>query len=242
MIASETTGGDVAMLSAETEAVLKEAAALLAALHRGRTLRQIVMVLFLVFVVGITVAFYRLGAKVYDKAYLDQLAELAQKRLDQNAETYSRDLQQVVEDVRPVVVDAVSKQASRDTPAYLQGMQKESRAFSYNLQRKALRKIDELQERAIVKNQALFEKDFPILDDARVKLRLSANLRVAAEGLANKYYVKELGTSLDELYTLWDSFPAAKSAGKDEAPPLDQLLGALLNLTSIRLTKPPPPQ
>lgn len=75
MIASETTGGDVAMLSAETEAVLKEAAALLAALHRGRTLRQIVMVLFLVFVVGITVAFYRLGAKVYDKAYLDQLAE-----------------------------------------------------------------------------------------------------------------------------------------------------------------------
>ena len=241
MIASETTGGDVAMLSAETEAVLKEAAALRAALHRGRTLRQVLMLLFLVFVVGITVAFYRLGAKVYDKAYLDQLAELAQKRLDQNADSYSRDLQQVVDEVRPVLMDTVSKQATRDTPAYLQGMQREGKAFSYNLQRKALAKIDELQERAIAKNQALFDKDFPVLNDARVKLRLSANLRVAAEGVANKYYIKELGNSLDELYTLWDSFPAAKKA-EGETPPLDQLLSSLVNLLSIRVTKPPPQQ
>lgn len=236
MSVNDVPTGDSASLAKQAEAVLQEAAALTNALRRARLTQRVLFLLVLVVVVLCCVPFYRLWSRLQSDAYLEQLRAAAGEQLEKNADDYLRDVQGLADEVRPVLLDAFSKQAKKDTPAYLQAMKGQSDLFAKNLLESLPAKLDEFHERSLERNRKLLENDFPAARDPVVQERLVDNFHVALDRLAKKYYVPQLQKEMDELYGLWDGIPPAPPAAKGDPPPEEAFIGSMLNLLTYRLT------
>jgi hypothetical protein len=228
-------------LAPQVEAILREAAAFKASLARARTARIVMLLVLILFVVGVCSAFYSLGNRLQSKSYLDKVEALASERLDKNSDKYLSHVRKLSDKVGPVVRDTFSNQAKKDMPAFLQASQTQSKLFVEGLQKELLAKIDAFHQRAFDRQHTIMEKEFPALKDPKLQKRLSENFAVATDMLARKYYIHDLTEQLQELFTVWDNFPAAKEPGKGAQSTEDQFIASLLELLSYRVTQAPAP-
>lgn len=207
-------------------------------LARGRAVR-LALLLALVALAAVTlVAFYRLGNRVRSDEYLQQVQDLAQKRLEKNTDRYIKEVELLADEAGPSLREAFTKRADQDAQVILRAMEAEGDKFSSSVKEQLAARVEQHSRKAVERHQAILRAEFPLVKDEVAMQRMTSNLGLAMERAAKKYYVDETNAQLTTLYNGWSKFPAAPATGKNDPPANDQLLGDLLELLTHRLTQP----
>ena len=232
---------DLAELSRRVEAIMQESASLSAAMTRVRLVR-LVLFLGLIAIALITVyKFYALGDHLRSDENLNKLADAAEARLEKRNDAYMREVQQFVDHSSPVVSRAFYDQARKDLPDFVTDLSKERDVFTANLESQLSGKVDAHFARVQLQADRAIAEAFPEVSDEERKKRMVANIEIATQRLAKRYYLHEIEERLngpDGIYANLDKFPAAAPAQKGDASLEDQLTGKLLDLLSYRLAHP----
>jgi hypothetical protein len=223
--------------TSSVEALMRECESLTGALAQARKVRRILIFAFLLFVIAVTLPFYRLYRSVTEKENVDRLLATVQQRLTSRSDVYMREVQMFVDSTSPVITEAFYSRSTKDLPLLLQGVEKERADFVVSLQERLAKALSEHYDAMISKHEAILIKELPETQDPEVRRKLVANLHVVFERLVKKYYADELKLKLTALYDSWDHFPAANKPGKDEATLEQQFIGTLLEAVSHRLAE-----
>src|SRR5437588_398485 len=90
MPADHSPGDQLDLLHQQVEKLTQEYAALSAVYVQARRARQFIFLATLLFVLVVCFAFYRRGSQLMGDAYTQELAKIAQARLDKNQNQYMR--------------------------------------------------------------------------------------------------------------------------------------------------------
>jgi hypothetical protein len=150
-------------------------------------------------------------------------------------------MQQFVDHSSPVVSKAFYDQAVKDVPDFVNDLSKERDIFATNLETQLSVKLDAHFARVQMQADKAIAEAFPDLSDEERKKRMVANIEIATQHLAKKYYLHEIEERLhgpDGIYANLDKFPAAPAPAKGDLPLEDQLTAKLLDMLSHRLAHP----
>lgn len=222
------------------EALMRECESLSRALSQARLIRRFLLLGLLTLAIAASLSFYRFYTNLTSRENLDQMVGTVQKRLGERSDSYMTQVQTLVNSSSPVVSDVFYKQATKDLPLLLQGVEKERDAFVENLKARLARTLSEHYDGIVTQHTAILVKELPEAQDEQVRRRLVASLHIVFERMVKKYYADELNARLIAIYDAWDHFPAAAKPGKDE-PSLDQqFIGVLLEAVSHRMAETSP--
>ncbi len=228
---------DLVQLSARVDELSRQALALSDALERSKKSRRIIMVAFLAFVILAGWRFYALAITITSPDYQARLLAELQKSVSANQDIFSREAEKFVEAVTPVVTKAVSDQTSKDMPLFMKIVDDERKHLLENLPKTLTDKVEKQHHFLLMKHQKLVEDQFPSAKDPKVRDRMMENACVALDRLVQKYYVEELTKELKAMSTFWDDFPPAATAEKGEAELDQQLIGELMELVALKLSR-----
>jgi len=222
----------------QVEAVLRETAALTAGMKRARRVRLLLLLAVVLFLGGTAWVAYGKANEFTSNKNLNHLADLARRRLEKKQDYYLKQLEGMVDKLRPPLEKAFSDQASKDAPLYLKAIEKERQPFLDNVQAEFTKRLNKRNAALEPRYIKILREEFPLLKDEKLQARMAENMTPAVEKLLKKYYVEELRDEILMLYNTWDTFPAAADPLKGEPPIEDQLMPALLDLLKHRLTHP----
>lgn len=234
-VGSESVGG--APTAAQVEALIRECDALRDALGRANTVRRILIVGLLLFVAATGAMFYDMARRIGSRENLDDVTRRVQERLAGRSDSYMKEVQLLVDRSTPVITDAFYKQAKKDMPLYLSGVEEQRTVFVENLRARAEKALAEHYDKVIAKHEETLRKEFPKAEDPEVRKRLVANLHAVFERLIRKYYIDDLNGQMVALYDNWDHFPAADVPGRDDPRLEDQFIGTLLEIVKQKVTE-----
>jgi hypothetical protein len=215
---------------------VQEFAALQASLKRARRIRSALFFAALLFVVATCVTLYQFGARLGSTENREAIISLAQKHLGEHSDEYMKEVNLLVENSGPVVYDAFYKQAKKDLPAYLRGVQTERDAFVTDIRADLEKKLADHYHKVLDQHRETLKKEFPDAQNAELQQKMTDNLNVVFEKMVKKYYVDDLNTQLVAFYDAWDHFPAAAPPAKGDVPIEDQFIGTLLDFLKHNLT------
>ena len=216
--------------------VEKQVSDLQAALLATRQTRT-VLLLSLLFVLTIAgVLFYRLGQRLRDAEYQAGLSKVAQEYLENNSAEYMREVQMLVDNVRPKLTDAFTDQAKKDMPLYTQAIDRERQALLDNLEERLAVAINDHYEATLQQYEAVLVQEFPAAENDLTRRRVMENFRRALNRMVGTFYIDQFRTELQTLYETWDEFPVASVPDEGDPALEDQLVGTLLNLVSLKLS------
>ncbi|HVC98420.1 MAG TPA: hypothetical protein VND64_32435 [Pirellulales bacterium] len=228
-------GKGATSLNGRIEALERQTAALSAALVQAQRVR-LWITLALVAFIGLTITiFYRRAEQLNSEENRNLLAALAQKSVDDHADDFMKQLETLARAVSPVVTDAFYEQAKRDLPKYLQASERERDQLVRNLQEHLQTTLGARFDKSLVRHEELIKQEFPTADNEEIRKRMMKNVEAALQTISQKYYGKELGNQMEALYGTWDQFPPAPAPAKGEAALIDQLIGMLLELLTVKL-------
>jgi hypothetical protein len=194
------------------------------------------MLAFLAFVLLAGWGFYSLANTVRSQAYQDQLIAQLQQTIQDNQATFSREAQLLSDGIVPVVQQAVSAQAKKDAPLFMQALEQERVVLVAELPEKLLERVEERYHELLRENEQILVEELPAAQDPKVRERMMANTYIALDQLVKKYYADEYTRLLQSMSDTWNDFPAAPPPAKDD-PPLDQqLVGQLMELLAVKMT------
>jgi hypothetical protein len=232
---------DQADLSRQIDALLQESAALNAAFQRIRMVR-LMLFLGLIAIAAVTVwKFYTLGDHLRSKENLDKLAATAQARLEKHNDAYMGEVKKLVDHASPVLTEAFYDQAKKDLPDFANDLSKERDTFAANLKTQLTDKLDSHFTRVQSQADKAIAEGFPDMKDEERKKRMVANIEVATQRLARRYYLNQVDDRLngaDGVFANLDKFPAAEKPAKGAPPLEDQFTAKLLDLLTHRLARP----
>lgn len=220
----------------QVEAVIQEFAALQASLKRARRIRSGLFLSALAFVVLTCVILYQFGTRLGSTENREQIITIAQKQFGNRSSEYMQEVQTLVDKSTPVITEAFYKQAKKDLPIFLQGIQTEREAFVTDLRSELEKKLAEHYHKVLEKHRDTLKKEFPAAEDAELQQKMTNNLNIVFEKLVRKYYVDDVNTQLVAFYDAWDHFPAVDPAAKGDVPIEDQFVGTLLEFLKHNLT------
>jgi len=221
------------------EVLQKRIDALAAAVASGRRTRQMMLLAFLAFVLVAGWGFYSLANTVRSQTYQDQLVAQLQKTIQDNQDTFSKEAQLLSDGVVPVVHKAMSEQAKKDAPLFMQAIEKERAVLVAELPQKLLDRVEERHHELLREHEQILVEELPAAQDPKVRERMMANAYLALDQLVKKYYADEYTRLLQSMSNTWNDFPAVPPPAKDD-PPLDQqLIGQLMDLLAIKMTHHP---
>jgi hypothetical protein len=223
-------------LKAQLETLTQELAGLVAAQNRARRVRMVLLLVAIAFVVVVVGSFYQKANAMIQQDNIDRVVKAAETRLQKRSDDYLRQVQMLADNTRPAVTEAFSRQVKKDLPQYLRDVEKERDILSESLQKKLSTTLSKQYEQALVRNEQVLKKEFPLVKDEEMHARMMANLQIALKQILKKYYVDELQQQIHQLYATWDHFPAADKPGKGEPSLEEQLIGELVRLLEIKLT------
>jgi hypothetical protein len=237
-----------AMTATETEVLAKrivslerDAQQLAQALAQSQRTRGILILALAVFVGVSCYAYYGLATRFLRKDQMDLLVRKAQDRMEQRSDFMMKEVQALVDHSAPVVSQAFYDQAKKDLPAYLQAIQSERDTFTENLQARLEERLQAHHQKLLERHLRLLKEEFPAVEDERLHAAMTANLQVAVNKLARKYYTNELKVEMLSMYGIWDEFPAAAPSAEGDVATEDQLIGALLELLRLKIAQSPAP-
>lgn len=240
MAAASPPIGESESLTRAIDAVQREMKELASAKSTGRVLRVLLVLVLLASLAGTGYWLILKKEKYTGDAYIDTIKVEAQKRLEVNNDKYVREAQLLAEKAGPVLKEAATKQAEKDASAFMAAMEKQSEAFKNNLVEKVTAKLDKHYQDELTKHQSLLEQELgdPKLNDPEMQRKMTENLALAADGLARRYYVKDLDHEIQNLYAAWDKMPLAEAPPKGEQL-TDQLTGTLWQVMMMWIASPP---
>lgn len=229
---------DTADLITRIHAVESEVTAVRKALAASRNTRLLILLLLILFVVGMTWLFLGLAERVRSEKFQEALLTQAQQHLEDNSQQYANEMQKLVDSATPVLTKAVRDQFERDARKYSAAVA-EQREIMVRQLRPEMGKLVENRYNTMLNGlEGVLADEFPEAKDPVIQERLQRSLRKAVSNMVKHYYLDELEEQVDQLVTVWDSFPAAEAPSPDEAPAANQLIGYMLEILSRRLTSP----
>ena len=230
-------------LTSRVEMIEREMQALTQATVRGKRVRLIIFLLALVLIVCIVSAFYNLVREVTSKENLGKMGALAQQRLGGTTGAIRGEVDSLIKNARPLLMEAFQKQVEKDMPKFREELDKQRVLLVESLQKRFQSEVAKRQEGVLNNYVGMLVEEFPEAADEKLQGRMMANLGHAMQDLIQKYYVDEFETEFDAMYETWDTFPVVDppSEGDDE---LHVQLGALLwdlfkpRIFSIEPSKP----
>ena len=219
----------------QLEAILQETAALTAALKWARTARLLLFLALLVFV-GVTgLLLWNKVNQFRDPKKLQAYGTAATNYLEKNKDRYLKEVELLVDKIRPPLTKAFTDQAQKDMPRYIRALDKERGPFLDNLQAGFQAKLNKRYETLQPTYKKMLKDEFPLVTNAKLHEKMMDNFGVAMQTLLNKYYVEELKTEMDILYDTWDNFQPAAAPQKGDPSVEEQLKARLFELVSLRL-------
>jgi hypothetical protein len=221
----------------QVEALVRESAALAAALRAARVMRVTLLLGLVLIVAAISWLVYQKYNQLTSEKNIEQLRELAAKHLENNQDRYMRQVRMLVDKVSPPITEAFQTQAKKDTPKYLEQIDKERDPFMNGLQEKLTARLKKHYEGLKPEYAKILAEEFPVAKDKNLHEAILVNTDKAVDRLLTKYYVDDLRDELLVAFHTWDTFPVAGPAPKDN-PLEDQFQAALLELFTYKLTHP----
>lgn len=239
---SETTSTDAGsadgdgVIDARVEAVQGQVAALEAALSASRKSRQIILVGLVAVIAVVAYLFYGLANQLRSEEYITKLSEEAQTYANDNADSYMREVKTLTDNVTPVITKAFYEQAKRDTPKLTLAMNKERELLMKNVQARLEKQINDQYAKVLADYEKIVVTEFPKAEDDVIRRRVMANFREAMNRMVKKFYADEFERVFKSMANTWDEFPVADAADEGDVPLEDQLVGYLLELTTLKLS------
>ena len=227
------------MLADRIKAIEAEVVEVKSAINSSRRSRRMIMLFFLLFIAAICGLFYQLFARVQSEEFQNELTAKAQAHLTSNADNYTREIQGLVDNSSPVLVAALRSRAEEDMPRYTRALNEQRDVFLKNLEPKLEDLVTNRYAEILVSFEDVLVEEFPDAADPQTQARLQKNLRAAMSKLVKKYYVDSLQRNLEEIFAAWDSFPPADPPEKGAATLPQQLIGALMEMLTQRISRPP---
>jgi hypothetical protein len=207
------------------------------ALQRGKWIRLALFLGLLGFMGAVTWGLVQLANRVRSKQYLEAIAAIGQKQMEQRAPTLQKEVEQLTQMATPILSQAFSEQAKADMPLFIGSLDKERDAFINNFKEGLRAKLNQSYDASLNDKMAIIRQVLPEIEDPIVQERLEKNLKSALEQLIEKYYIAEIDVQAKDMFAQWEGFPSAPSAGPDQRLE-DMLLGNLLELASYKLSRP----
>lgn len=239
---SETTSSDAgaaddgSAIDARVQAVQGQVAALESALSASRKSRQIILVGLVAVIAVVAYLFYGLANQLRSEEYITKLSEEAQTYANDNADSYMREVKTLTDNVTPVITKAFYEQAKKDTPKLTLAMNKERELLMKNVQARLEKQINDQYAKVLADYEKILITEFPKAEDDNIRRRVMANFREAMNRMVKKFYADQFQEELQAMYDTWDEFPVADAADEGDVPLEDQLVGYLLELTTLKLS------
>ncbi len=230
---------DLTGLAARVAELEQRAAALTAALERTRRTRRMIVIAFLVFVVFSGQRFYGLARMVQSDAYKQRLVAELQKSVNNNQDDFSKEAQKLVDGITPVVRTAFVSQAEKDMPLFMQTFDKERETLMTGLPLRLSKRVENHHHDMLRKHEKLIAAEFPSVQDPKVRDLMMNNTCIALDRLVKKYYVDEFEKEFKTMSVSWNDFPPAAAPAKGDPPLTDELLGQLMDLLAIKMSRHP---
>ena len=239
---SETTSSDAgaaddgSAIDARVQAVQGQVAALESALSASRKSRTIILVGMVAVLAVIAYYCNDLATKLQSEEYITSLSTEAQTYLDNNSAEYMKKVQTLSEKITPVITKAFYEQAKKDTPKLTLAMNKERELLMKNVQARLEKQINDQYAKVLTDYETILITEFPKAEDDMIRRRVMANFREAMNRMVKKFYADQFQTELQAMYDTWDEFPVADAVDEGDVPMEDQLVGYLLELTTLKLS------
>jgi hypothetical protein len=231
---SHTADGDV---SPELIRLSERVAELESTMHLGRWVRVAVFLGLLGFIGAVTWGLLKLANQVRSQQYLDAIASIGQKQVEQRTPMLQKEVEQLTQVASPILSQAFSEQAKKDMPLFLEAVDKERELFIDDFKDKLRAKLNKSYDASLRDKMAIIKQVLPEIEDPVVQERLEKNLKLAMEQLIEKYYITEIDVQARDMFAQWDAFPAAKAEVTDQKIE-DLLIGNLLELAHYKLSRP----
>jgi hypothetical protein len=231
------------------ESVERETSSLINALARARMINRLLLLAIVILIGVFGTLFYRLGKKIQQPEYLDELRIGAEMRFfdqdqplteEQRHELLIAEIKAFANAAQPVVTEAVQNRIDRDKALYEAELAKQRGLLVANLQERIAKQLQNRQEEVLSQYEAILKEEFKALDDPEdpeLYKRMIANFEAALQKLTKKYYIDELAAQMEQMYDRWDQFPAAEPPrGEDELE--SEILNALGEVLVVKLAKP----
>ncbi|MDA1163229.1 MAG: hypothetical protein O3B13_09020 [Planctomycetota bacterium] len=239
---SETTSTDPGTadgggaIDARVQAVRGQVAALEAALNASRKSRQIILLGLVAVIAVVAYLFYGLASRLRSEEYITNLSAEAQTYANNNADTYMREVKTLTDNVTPVITKAFYEQAKKDTPKLTLAMNKERELLMKNVQARLEKQINDQYAKILADYEEILLTEFPKVDDDIIRRRIMVNFREAMNRMVKRFYADQFQRELQAMYDTWDEFPIADAVEEGDVPMEDQLVGYLLELTTLKLS------
>lgn len=228
---------EMEQLASRLDELQRRSVAMTAALERSRTTRRRIMLLFLAFVIVAGWRFIALANSVRSEDYQKRLVAALGKSATENSDVYSREIQQLVKGITPVVSAAFSEQASKDMPVFMQLFDKERQSLMTDLPQRMSERVEKHHHELLRRHQNLLQSEFPAVENPETRDRMMANACAALDRLVQKYYVDEFKREFKVMSDAWSDFPPAAVPNSGDPPLEEQLLGELMDLTAVKLSR-----
>jgi hypothetical protein len=238
MPADHSSGDHLDLLQQQVEKLTQEYAALSAAYARARRTRQLIFLGTLLFIAVVCFAFYRRGSKLMSEAYSQELAKIAQARLEKNQDQYMRHVEHVVNRTSPALSDAFTQQANKDLPAFFKLLENERDQAAKELQTKMTDHLEKRYATQLERLDQVLTEELPQTKDKVLHDRLAKNLKTAMDRVLKKHYISMLESDVNELYATWDRFPMAETPRKGDPSIETEFMAELQHLLIIKLGSP----
>lgn len=234
---SAATSTDLAI---RIHAVETEVAAVKKAIQSTASTRRMILLLLLLFVVGVSLLFYQLVRRVQAPEFREAALAHAQRHLERNSDTYSGEMQRLVEAATPVLTEAIKQQAQRDAQRYSVVIAEERQKLLDKLEPQLKEAVYARYESGLSGLDILLTTEFPEAKDPVVQQRLHNSLGEILNEMIRDYYLDEMRGLVKGAVEKWDAFPAAEPPAAGEPTAVSQLIGCLMEILTRRLTDPDP--
>ena len=225
-------------LAARYEALERQANNLLAAMSRGRAIRNILMLALLVLVGALSYTIYQMGTRLTSPKFMKELADNGQKRMEKNSQTVQKHLVALYEKSSPVLMKAFQDRAEKDQPKFVAACEKEWPKFKEDFQKRLEERVRDQYKQAVAEMRPQLEEIAPELKSDPAKLaKLEEGLVNAADRAVNKMIVQQVEPRFEKLETNWRTYPAAPAPREGDMSVGEQIIGHAMELLAVAFAK-----
>jgi len=212
----------------------EESRALLAALRWSSTVRNIILIGLILFVVVFGFLLWNFYQD-WDRRFAE-IQRVATARQDEFLQPITQQVYALAQDTWPHVQTVVRTQVENDMPRYQKVFEKEWETMRTNLAGHIESSLFSTYESMIRDHEKILQEEFPeLLDEARVN-QFRINMEVVYRELAKRYYSDYFRAEFDRLVYLLNTFPAVEPDASRGATS-EQIVSGMLDVVRMLIAQ-----
>lgn len=233
---AEKNNDQVAELSAQLSALEAESQRLLSALQWSSTVRNILALCLVAFVVVFGWTYYNLYREITQQK-VAQFQNILAEQQHELLEPMTREAFKLAEDVGPDVLTVFQEQIEKDGRDYVKAFNVERAALSENLEKHVENSANKLYERLMADHEKILQEEFPQLDTEGNRAKLHTNMARVYKQLVQRYYIDYFHKEIERMALAIDNFPMA-DPDESKGPLAQQILYELMEMVQMMMVGP----